>query len=326
MFALLSLALGCPRAVPPSPTAAPSAEPQTASATAIGVSVVEDPASDSWTVTWRFPEPVPGIAFVRDRHRFRAESWQLLTEGLSWAEARYGEVLLAGGAPVSEIAVRFGSDFRNRPKDYRLNLPFTDGGRLLYTGYLAVHPLVAVADGVSWAPGAVDHAWQVRTSPERSVRVLDRAGAGQLSWEEASADRSGGTYLYTGTVEPLQTESLSAVIDPGMPAWLRTATLEALPVLFEGFAARTGHALAERPLILVGFSPEGEGRTLKGGSLHGLLQLYAGGEGWDEQTPEAREWWLWFLGHEAFHLWNSQQFPRRGGRSEEWASEGLSDL
>lgn len=323
MLAVLLLSLGCPRSAPTEPAAEEPAEP---AVEPIAVSVVEDPRADRWTVTWRFPEPVPGVVFPRDRHRFRAQGWTLQGEGVRWSESRHGEVLLADDAPVASITVQFDSDFRNRAKDYKLNLPFTDGGRLLYTGHLAVHPLVPTDDGLTWADGPAPHAWSVTTSPDRSVRVLDQAGQGHLSWREDDVDRSGGTYVYVGSVEPLAADDLIAVLDPGLPAWMRQLTLEALPALFAHFADRTGHPLGFRPLILVGSDPEGSGRTLKGGSLEGLLQLFAGGTGWSGETDEAREQWLWFLGHEAFHLWNSQRFERRGGRWEEWASEGLSDL
>jgi hypothetical protein len=333
---LLAWSLACRTAVPPTAAAdpaesarVPSADPgDPASASDISVAVVHDPDADAWTVTWRFPEPVPGAVFPRDRHRFREGGWTLLTEGVSWVGTRYGEALLADdpGQPVSELSVRFASDFTNREKDYTLNLPFTDGGRLLYTGHLAVHPLAPVPDGATWAEGAAPHHWTLTTAPGRSVRLLDRTGDGSLSWRDDDPDRSGGTYAFVGSIEALQTDALTAIVDPGLPAWMRDETLRALPELFATFTERTGHALDFHPLILVGFDPDGEGTELKGGSLDGLLQLFAGGAGWAEETPAARERWLWFLGHESFHFWNSQRFERRGGRWEEWVSEGLSDL
>ena len=95
-------------------------------------------------------------------------------------------------------------------------------------------PLAPIPDGIDLGgrPRART-ARTLQTADDREVRVLDRAGEGKLTWRDDDPDRSGGTYAYVGTAEALQTDALAAVVDPGLPEWMRTATLDALPKLFD---------------------------------------------------------------------------------------------
>ncbi|MCB9700192.1 MAG: hypothetical protein H6738_25625, partial [Alphaproteobacteria bacterium] len=316
---MLSLLLGgCTTHAPPA-----SPLPTVSAAPTPGVEVEVDYAADEWTVTWTFAEPVAGVWFPRSRHAFRQESWALRTEGWSWVSAPYGEVLVAE-EPSRSVSVRFPTDTRNRTKDYKLNLAFSEDSRLLFTGHLLVHPMRAVPEGVERAADGVEHRWTVKA--EGRVQVLDHAGTDTLTWSDPQLDDEGGTYVYIGTIEPLRTDDLTAIVDPGMPTWMREETLTRLPELIALYTERTGHPLSFRPLVLASFDPTGSGTDLKGGTLPGLVQLHAGGTGWSETSSDVEERWFWFLGHETFHLWNGQEFRKQPGRWEEWASEGLSDL
>jgi hypothetical protein len=202
----------------------------------------------------------------------------------------------------------------------------SDEGRLLYTGHLSVHPMVEVPDGLGREPREVELRWTA-SAPGFEVLALDGQAADELTWSRPDVDARSGTYLYVGHIEPLVTDALTAVVDPGMPQWMQEQVLERLPAQLARFEERTGLGLGHRPLVLASWDPEGRGTSLKGGSLTGLLQLHAGGEGWVAGDEDERVRWAWFLAHEGFHLWNGQRYGRASdsGRWEEWLSEGLSD-
>ena len=303
----------------PTPTApAPDQEVEIASPPppAVSIDIAYDAVGDRWRVGYRFASPVGGMRYRRNRHLFRdEEGWTLETTGVRWDERDGYEVAVVEGEPRREIVVSFATDTKNREKDYKLNLDFTDGSRLLYTGHLAAWPMEGPDDtAISWGLEA----------PGRGVVVLDAVGEGRLRWSRSEVDDRGGTYVYVGNIEPLRTERLTAIVDPGMPAEMRESTLADLPRLFDWYGERVGHQLDFDPLVLVSFGTEGSGRSLKGGTLTGLVQLQATGRGWLEGSHQ--DHWFHFLSHEAFHLWNGQLFPKRGDRTEEWLSEGLSDL
>jgi hypothetical protein len=325
-IAALVVVFGCGAPASPTPAAAPEAEvPSTSTAPAaeseeappaLTIDVTFEADADRWRARYTFAEPVGGMVFPRNRHLFRAKSgWRLETPGTRWDEQEAHEVVVIEGEPRREVALSFATNTDNREKDYKLNLDFSEGSRLLYTGHLNAQPL-AGANGLIIA-------WRVH-APGQRVVALDAVGEGELRWSRPEVDERGGTYVYVGSIAPLRTERLTAIVDPGLPKGMRDSTLGDLPKLFDWYTERIGHGLDFKPLVLASFRSTGSGRNLKGGTLTGLVQLDAGGAGW--LKGDHQDHWFHFLSHEAFHLWNGQQFPKRGDRTEEWLSEGSSDL
>ncbi|MCA9571375.1 MAG: hypothetical protein KC656_26225, partial [Myxococcales bacterium] len=275
---MLVLLLGCPH---PIPVPAPVADPPM-----VDVDVAFDREMDTWTVRYTTSEPASGLWFVRDRHRFRASGWAV--EGGAFSEAGYGEVVLGEGP----WTVRFPTDTANREKDYKLHLGFTDGSRLLYTGHLAVHPLVPAPDGVQRYPDDVTTRWTFRAAGQ-TIAILDQVGQDALVTDIDQLARQ-GAYVYVGSIEPLRTERMTAFLDPGMPEWLRERTLSRLDGLFTTFGTWTGHPLDFHPVIFASASSEGTGRNLKGGTLPGQMQLAADGPGWATPSDAADQQWYRF--------------------------------
>ena len=294
---------------------ATAAEPRTSGP--LRVEVVEEPATDSWRVTYRFAEPVTGMVFQRRRRPPREESWRV-PSGLSWANEDGLEAIRAQGGPVLELSLAFDSDFSPLVKQYELNAPYTDGGRLLHTGTLSVRPL-----GAERAP---DHLWLLRTATGRNIVVLDHHGTGFLEWLEPGPSTGNGTYAYFGPQSPERRERMSYLADPGLPEWMRLQVDGLLPRLFDRYAEITGVELDFRPLILLSYRPtDASGLTFHGGTLDGLVQMAAEGRAWERQSPDAEWVWLDRTAHEAFHFWTGEMFTTELGGDEEWLTEGGAD-
>jgi hypothetical protein len=318
------------RPVPSPARARPQPRPEAPASHGFQIHVEEQPGRDRWRVEYRFSTPVTGLRFVRNRNRYRAARWSIAAPaGLAWTERDgHEEIVLA--APSTVIAVEFDTMFDDVPKDYELHRAFSDGSRLLYTGQLVAQPLVcptaAPCAATATRPAEhLSHRWEFRTARGRWIRLLDRAGDGALSFPEQDP-HDDGTYVYFGSIQPLENEHLIAIIDPGLPAWMLGATRELLQRLFDHYTRELGAKLQRRPLILLSFGGvERPGRSSGGGVLGGVLQISAEGKEFLEPGPEIVLGWHRTLAHEAFHLWNGGTFFVDLGPHEEWLAEGTAD-
>jgi hypothetical protein len=137
-----------------------------------------------------------------------------------------------------------------------------------------------------------------------------------------------GTYAFFGSVAPVQSGRLIAVVDPGMPPWLRRAVEDLLPRVFALYAEHTGHALSFDPTVFMSYGDESHptAMSIGGGTLRGLLQLEVrlGSQRRAEGDPLVRERVLLNVGHEVAHLWNGQMFSSQAAHGE-WMFEGGAD-
>lgn len=294
------------------------------------VVVVESRASDSWRVAWEFDRELVGLSFHRGREPFRAETWRIVEPaGARWGEVDGRDAILAAAAGTRRVVVELASDFRLRKKDYHINVAFTDGSRLLYTGHFAASPLEhceSCEKGYSVMDEAVgDVAWRFETDAGRTIRLLDQAGRGRLDWTpRPGREREDGTYVYFGAIEPVPAPSMTLLVDPGMPRWLVEGIRAEFPKMFDFHARLTGTQLDFVPLVLLSYDAGGgQGLTFAGGTLDGLAQIAAVGKAWETKTPEAERLWFRHLAHEAFHFWDGQMF--RADDESEWLSEAAAE-
>jgi hypothetical protein len=194
--------------------------------------------------------------------------------------------------PGREVVFEFTSDTRDRIKDYNVNLAFTDGSRLLYTGHLR----------------AGNHPHQFRFHSARGTKIVD-------GW-----DPNDDTYVYFGSIAPVETKRMTLIVDPGLPQWLVTQMHELVPAQFDYFAKRVGVDLDFKPLVMLSNAgTEGSGFNFKGGTLPGIVQIAVKGKAWTNESAEGSRLWYRHVAHEIFHLWDGEQFPPSEGA--EWLSE-----
>jgi hypothetical protein len=279
--------------------------PSAASTPRAAIDIQELQATDSWRVSYRFSRPLNAITFSRERGPLRG-AWKVVEPaGTSWKSAGDREWLLLP-APADRLVIEFPTNSADREKDYNLNIAFTDGSRLLYTG----HFLIDEAD---------ESPWTFRTSASRDVRLLDEHGRGSLTWPGGDE-----TYVYFGAVKPVVTERMTLMVDPGLPQWIETQMRELAPKQLDYFAKHLGTELSFKPVVFLSYvDDKSPGLSFKGGTLTGLVQIAVTGVGWAEQNADAAEKWYSRLAHEVFHLYNGQHFEH--GREAEWLSEASAD-
>ena len=278
------------------------------------VNVEESPAADRWRVTIRHANRANAFVFSRTRKPFRSASWSIVepAAGARW-EIVDGHDAVVFERPTDTITLEFASDFTLLEKDYPVNVPFTDGSRLLYTGHLRTR-----RPGEQTIP---PHRWTFRTTPQRTVRTVKSAYAAELAWMQRSSDE---TFVYFGGIVPEASERMTLVVDPGMPEWVESQMRALVPRQFDYFAGSMSAELPFKPLIIVSYGGgTGSGRTFSGQGLQEMLTIMISGAGWMPPSPAAEREWYRHLAHEVFHLWGGQAF--RHSDEAEWLSEAASE-
>lgn len=281
-----------------------------------GVVIVERaPEGEGWTATWRLSNPVTALRFDRPSAGFRSRVFRVLTPG--WELAQEGDFeVIRGTDQAREIRVWFPEYDEQLSREYEFFRRFTDGGIALYTGHLLARPLVGDSAGPSVR--------RFRFVPPAGARILVE-GRHERVATEWTDESGGGTYVYIGPQDPLETRDMVSIVDPGLPPWIEDQTREVLPRLFALYRQRLGAEPARRPTILFDYEPtEGGGYSNGGGTLPGVIQLSAEGRAWEEESPPALLQLLHFLAHEAAHVWNGE-IARYPGREDAWMHEGSAD-
>ncbi len=271
--------------------------------------------SGEWLVSYQLPQAVNQVFFYREGSLPRG-GWGLSDADLTLTADVDKQHRITGkqGKTFDRFSVRFASDYRTTPKDYELNFAFTDGGELLYTGHL----LLALNE-----EDKISHDFTFKPEQGHQVIIHGQVDHEPHQWTDSELK---GTYVYFGQAEPVESEHMLAVMDPGLPEWINSRMVQALPKLFAFYTQQTGMALNFKPVVFFSFTPgEQSGTQYSGGTLPGLIQLNVKGNDWQQNTPNNLIGVSHFLAHEAAHLWNSQLIVSDDDRDASWIHEGGAD-
>jgi hypothetical protein len=159
-------------------------------------------------------------------------------------------------------------------------------------------------------------------------RVVVSGGDASIPARWAGPDQ--GTYAYFGTLAPIETPNVRAVIDLGLPKWLKARIDDLLPRVFAYYAKRTGYAVNTRPVVFISYGdePRPGSRSIGGGTLSGIIlfDVRLGARFRNENDPALADDIAHLVAHEAAHWWNGRMFANdaedRGGA---WLHEGGAD-
>lgn len=258
---------------------------------------------DAWIVEFRTSLPVTNLIFDRQINRFRSANWKSLTPGIVIQETSGKErITRTDSKEFQEVSFKFTSYYEMTPKDYEFFQAFSDSSLVMYTGHFN-----ACSD-----QHECNQPVEFSFVPRSNVHgiLTGRIFHSPTSWRDQTHR---GTYVYFGNLKPIESKFLTAILDPVMPAWMKSRFHTLLPGLFDYYAKRTGHPLTFKPFIFLNYSPEGEGNSSHGGTLPGLIQLAISGKGWAEPGVESFISLVRFLAHESAHVWNGQLFPYTSG-------------
>lgn len=282
---------------------------------------ITHPAEGRWQASYFLLTPATRLEFERPAAFYRERVWQVATPGFHFAREGDRQLLVAdsGAGPVRRLDVTFPTFAEPLPKEYELFIAFSDGGTALYTGHFNARVLAA---GDSGAPRYASHLSIIPTAGQRAL-VKGRVVDGAVTWADTTGE---GTYIYLGPAAPIETGTVLAIVDPGMPPWLETMASNRLPELFDDYTRSFGLTLPWKPTVLYAFrDTTTPGLSSGGGTLDGLVTLTLTGEAWKEATPDAREQAFALLAHESFHFWNGQVVANDPSPGGAWIHEGSAD-
>jgi len=280
--------------------------------------VLEPAGPGRWRATYDIGAPIRSLHFSRAAAFHRERIWKVATPGYRWVRRDGGQALEleAGATPRTVIDLEFPEFTDVLPKEYEFFQPFTDGSRAIFTGHLYATPTTKT--------GVVAALRTVRIVPPGGDAVVVRGHAwgGAATFTDPAGD---GTYAYVGSAKPIETRSLVAIVDPGMPAWLREQFNRTLPRLFAAYTELFGTPLPWKPVVLYSFhDTTSSGYSSGGGTLTGLISMTLTGAAWEQENTEAAAQAFQLLAHEAAHLWNGQ-LTTSVGDSAAWMHEGSAD-
>lgn len=311
LFALLA-ALAAPAGAGPSPPSAPM------------VQVLVERDGDRWSARYRFDRAAPGWAFPRSALIYeqgtpwRPLSWVIATPGLKW-ERRGGRDVLVAEAGNVPREVRI--DFRPAPlmlqADYQPALIFTDGSVALFTDHFLAVPLQADANG---EPSDISAQLGFR---DRRGRVLHNG----VRRDQARFNGAANSYVLFGSLEPLSTEHLTAIVDSALPGWFRDELLATLPRVLASYGSALGEpVLAGKPAVMMSWGGSATaGFSQHGSVLPGLIVMRLQGSDMLSPNPDILNAARWFIAHESAHFWLGQTVHYESPR-DAWITEGGADL
>jgi hypothetical protein len=301
-----------------------------ASEAAADVEVVRD--GEGWTADFRFRSSAPVWAFTRSplaresNRPWRPESWTVLTPGVRLERLGWYDAFVADKGVVPErVRIRFTPFGKDIETSYDPALIFTDGSIALYGEQFKAFPLPSrsKARALPIDPSAIEG-----TGTPTRVTFRDANGrilhAGQRLPSVTLDDPD--TYVLFGPATPLVSETMATVIDPGLPAWLRTFLLDSTPKMLAYFADALGPPPGVKPTVMASWSGPTPGMVSMSGSvLPGMVVMTFEGAGVAAERPGMRHQTRWFIAHESAHFWLGQAVAYESPR-DSWITEGGADL
>ena len=300
--------------------------------TAPALSVQVERSGEIWTAELALPRPARAWVFARSPltehggRQWRQPRWTVETPGVRIERRGFYDVLVgANGRPVpARVRIRFVPTPDRMAGDYDPALAFSDGAVALYSRQFDAFPTGDLDAIAGLRPGG--------SLPWSTARVSyrDRAGAvlaGGRRLAGATVQSEGeGSYILFGGRAPAVTADLALVVDPGLPAWLRTSIAGATPGILARYTAALGPWPGGKPTIMVSWAGPTPGVTsMGGGALRGLIVMRFEGEGVVSENEAGRQSNLWFIAHEAAHFWLGQAVATDSAR-DGWITEGGADL
>jgi hypothetical protein len=287
---------------------------------------------DDWRAQYTFDRPLAAWVFPRSAmtaenpHPWRPGSWTIETRGVRLQRRGNYDLLVAerGNLP-SKVNVTFRLVRDRLQADYTPALVFTEGSVALHVAQFEGFPLDK-ASAARKLPSDLNN--QLVPSSEATYLFRDAAGPVLLDGKRVAVGetKASDTYVLFGTIRPLETPDLVAILDPQLPGWIRESLGPAVPRLLSRYTQELGPTREFKPTIMLSWAGPTPGLVSRGGSvLRGLIVMTYEGSGVVQETPEQRQQGLWFIAHEAAHFWLGQTIGYEYAR-EAWITEGGADL
>ncbi|KJY92494.1 hypothetical protein CWB89_12175 [Pseudoalteromonas piscicida] len=274
-------------------------------------------ASDSWLIQYKLPKAVERVSFARQSNFDRTQHYQITQPDLKWQqEDGVLSITAANGKKFTSFSLAFDSFYGFILKDYSQNVQYSDGSVLFYTNHLSLsEKLTAQSEPI------FDGTRFYFYSPKTDIVFSGKRYKHKASWDLAGD----GTYIYFGTITPIENDNMIAVVDPALPKWVWQNTQTYFPKLFDYYAKKLDQPLNFKPVVFFNYAHLADDfANYEGGTLAGLVQLSVNGKRWQNKDSERFNQLFHFLAHESAHFWNGQMYAVED-HGHAWLHEGGAD-
>lgn len=276
-------------------------------------------SSSKWVSTYTLNTPAKQMVFVRNPDSSRTTRWSAQDSDIEIvfdSNLRHEIVRSKTGKLLSTVSFLLEPTYKHLGKDYAPFSPFSDGGNLFHTGRL-----FACIDACT----DKDNMWNITLNvPSNEHIVLN----GEVIKSSAAwVDKNDGRVIYVGKQKPIASESVVAIIDPGLPESLRASLEDDIPKIMNFFSQALNPIEGKRPALFASYAKVDDHST-QGGTLPNQIFMHWNRNDLEEHTKSSSfiKQTLWFFAHEVAHLYqpgNTEGVSKNNEQS--WLHEGSAD-
>ena len=274
---------------------------------------------EKWEVTYTLTTPAKTLAFVRNPDTSRTTRWLAQDSDIEivFDDAKHQEVVRSkSGKSFSAVSFALTPTYKHLGKDYAPFSPFSDGGNAFHSGRLFACANTCTEE---------DNKWQLTLNiPSDEHIVLNgKVTKNSVSW----TDNNDGRVVYVGKQEPIITDDVVALIDPGLPESIKASLEEDIPNMMAFFSHSLNPLKGEKPMLLASYANIDDHST-QGGTLPNQIFMHWNRQDLNKQADNSSfvNQTLWFFAHEVAHLYQPGNTEGVSENEEQsWLHEGNAD-
>ncbi len=287
----------------------------------VSIEISHLPNSNTFQAKYSLSQPVFGLKFNRTTEGWKEKELHPTNPNLEIRTVNDDELILSKDQTAfSEFTLEFKttSNMTSDERDYKILDQYTDGSFLLYTGHFNVsHSVdqdcilnnsISVKNIFTFVPNASEVVYFAGIRYKEKPAVWDK---------ETNRD----TFVFFGQPTVLEADSFVILYDKGLPDWLKNQAKEIMPKILKYYEESFHISFDVKPTIFFFFKPgDAPYFFFSGDALTNQIRLCAKGNDWTNFSQEGQSRLLYFIAHEAAHLWNSHYFHYE--EDKDWMYEG----
>ena len=276
---------------------------------------IEKNESEEYIVHYEFATPTDTVFFFRNPDNSRQKRWTPLSPDIYIDFDGEQELIKSrSNKKITRASFVLTPTYTVLPEDYAPFMPFSDGGLAIYTGrYFVCNEKCSDKISYKW------HFTFESALPDNIVydgRVSQKSAA----W----VDSGSGQNIYVGPQLPLSTKKFNAVIDPGLPSFIKNQLNTAFPLMMDYFSDKLGE-VRNKPFLFASYNKNQDKFSgAQGGTLPGQVFMHWFGPNLEERLAAKTNQGdlIWFFAHEAAHFYQ----PGDSNIESAWIHEGGAEL
>lgn len=274
---------------------------------------------EKWEVTYTLTTPAKTLAFVRNPDTSRTTRWLAQDSDIEivFDDAKHQEVVRSkSGKSFSAVSFALTPTYKHLGKDYAPFSPFSDGGNAFHSGRLFACANTCTEEDNKWH-------LTLNVPSDEHIVLNGKVMKSSVSW----TDNNDGRVVYVGKREPIITDDVVALIDPGLPESIKASLEEDIPNMMAFFSHSLNPLKGEKPMLLASYANIDDHST-QGGTLPNQIFMHWNRQDLNKQADNSSfvNQTLWFFAHEVAHLYQPGNTEGVSENEEQsWLHEGNAD-